>query len=160
MSWRLTPAGLGDVTTISSVVERAFDPRFGEGWSAAQLRSTMGLTGSWARLIYRDLDPLGFNLCRRAGPEAELLLVGVIPAYRGQGIGAALVQAALEAASELNIEAMFLEVRDGNQAAQQLYERAGFVAVGRRRGYYRGRNAETFDAITMRRQLKSPNSQN
>lgn len=160
MNWRLTPAGLGDITTMSNLVERAFDPRFGEGWSAAQLRSTIGLSGSWARLIYSDSEPLGFNLCRRAGPEAELLLVGVIPAYRGHGIGAALVQAAFETASEFNIEAMFLEVRDGNKAAQQLYERAGFIAVGRRRGYYRGRNAETFDAITMRRQLQSPELQN
>ncbi len=156
MTWQVTPAGLGDIATISTIVERAFDPRFGEAWSAAQLRGTLSLSGSWAQLIRDETTTLGFNLCRRAGPEAELLLVGVVPSCRGRGIGAALVQAAFDAVNGLGIETMFLEVRDGNRAAQQLYERAGFVAVGRRRDYYRGRSAETFDAITMRRQLISP----
>ncbi len=153
MNWRLVPAGLGDIATIATVVGQAFDPRYGEAWSAAQLRGTMSLSGSWAQLVSSGDSTLGFSLCRRAGPEAELLLVGVVPSYRGQGIGSALLQAAFNAAGGIGIDTMFLEVRDGNQAAQQLYERAGFVAVGRRRDYYRGRNAETFDAITMRRQL-------
>lgn len=155
MNWRLTPAGLGDIATLSAVVERAFDPRFGEAWSAAQLRGSMSLSGSWGQVIRDDGVTLGFSLCRRAATEAELLLVGVVPSHRSLGIGAALLQAAFDSASKFGIETMFLEVRDGNRAAQQLYERAGFVAVGRRRDYYRGCNAETFDAITMRRQLNS-----
>lgn len=153
MSWQLIPASLSDIATIATVVGQAFDPRYGEAWSAAQLRGTMSLSGSWAQLICEGNSTLGFSLCRRAGLEAELLLVGVVPSYRSKGIGNALLQAAFDAASGIGIDTMFLEVRDGNQAAQQLYERAGFVAVGRRRDYYRGRNAETFDAITMRRQL-------
>ena len=52
-----------------------------------------------------------------------------------------------------DLDTMFLEVRDGNTAAQQLYERSGFIGVGRRRDYYRGATAERFDAITMRRDL-------
>lgn len=154
MNWLTVSAGLGDLATISAVVERAFDPRFGEAWSAAQLRSTLSLSGSWACLLHDDGAALGFSLCRRAGPEAELLLGGVLPLHRGRGAGSALLDAAFGTASGFGIDIMFLEVRDGNHAAQQLYERAGFVAVGRRRDYYRGRNTETFDAITMRRQLK------
>ena len=155
MSWNLAAADIGDVAAISTVVERAFDPRFGEAWSAAQLRGTLSLTGSWARLVRHGDAVLGFSLCRRAGPEAELLLVAVLPSHRGLGIGGALIAAAADTALGFGIEAMFLEVRDGNSAAQQLYERAGFVAVGRRRHYYRGTSSENFDAITMRRQLGS-----
>ena len=34
------------------------------------------------------------------------------------------------------IRAVFLEVRESNDPAKRLYERAGFETVGRRTGYY------------------------
>ena len=49
------------------------------------------------------------------------------------------------------IEAVYLEVRDSNQRARQLYRSRGFEEVGRRRGYYR-RPVE--DAIVLRRTFK------
>ena len=47
---------------------------------------------------------------------------------------------------------LIAEVRDGNPALV-LYRGAGFVQVGRRRGYYRGRSGKVFDALTFKRQL-------
>lgn len=155
MSQRLSFAGVADIPVISTLVERAFDPRFGEAWSAAQLRSTLSLPGSWAQVIDAGAAAVGFSLCRRAGPEAELLLVGVTPASRGCGTATILLDAAFDTAISFGVETMFLEVRDGNSAAQRLYLRTGFVAVGRRRDYYRGHSGEAFDAITMRRQLQA-----
>ena len=46
----------------------------------------------------------------------------------------------------LRIERITLEVRDSNTAAQSLYEKLGFVRVGRRKGYYSDNNE---DAIIM-----------
>jgi ribosomal-protein-alanine N-acetyltransferase len=45
----------------------------------------------------------------------------------------------------------FLELRAGNTVAQSLYEKAGFVPVGKRRNYY---SDPVEDAVTMTAQLQ------
>ena len=79
-----------------------------------------------------------------ADEEHEVLNVLVAKQHRGKGIGFALMSALILA----NPGTFFLEVREGNVAARQLYLRSGFVDFGIRKGYYR--NPEE-DAITMRR---------
>ena len=84
--------------------------------------------------------------------------VGQIPAAhgcgaRGQGLGRRLVDDAATVAKGRGAARIFLEVRDGNDAAIGLYRSAGFLVVGRRPGYYAGMSGARFDAITMRRDL-------
>ena len=153
MTFRLTLAGANDIAAIMSVVDAAFDPGFGEAWSAAQILGSLATGTSWVRLAYdARYGPAaaGFSLCRRAGLEAELLLIGVRPSCRGRGSGAALLATAKSDAREYGTETLFLEVRDGNTAAMALYRSAGFGVIGRRRDYYRGINSMKFDAITLR----------
>ena len=149
----LARAGLAALDDIAAITAAAFDPRFGEAWSSAQLAGSLGQPGSWARIACAGGAPRGFTLCRRLVDEAELLLVAVVPPARGQGIGAALLGAACDDARGDGASALFLEMRDGNAAADALYRALGFVEVGRRRDYYRGADARRFDAITMRRDL-------
>lgn len=160
MTVRLRFADESDISSIMSVMAEAFDLRFGEAWSAAQMLSSMASANSWTRLAVIDGGTprvAGFSLCRRAGPEAELLLIGVRPTARGGGIGAALLATARVDALRAGVETMFLEVRDGNAPALALYHAGGFSEVGRRFDYYSGNVAERFDAITMRCDLnKSP----
>lgn len=81
---------------------------------------------------------------------AEILTVGVVPEARRQGIATSLMTELLAAASSRGATEVFLEVRVDNAGAQGLYERQGFVEIGRRRGYYdNGR----VDAVVMRREL-------
>ncbi|MEJ1730754.1 GNAT family N-acetyltransferase, partial [Escherichia coli] len=56
--------------------------------------------------------------------------------HRGKGYGARLIAGLMQYAANLGVQYMTLEVRQSNQAAISLYERAGFVAVGKRKGYY------------------------
>jgi ribosomal-protein-alanine N-acetyltransferase len=49
-------------------------------------------------------------------------------------------------ANRLGIQKITLEVRDSNTAARNLYEKLGFVSVGRRKRYYSDNNE---DAIIM-----------
>jgi ribosomal-protein-alanine N-acetyltransferase len=44
---------------------------------------------------------------------------------------------------------LWLEVRQGNEAAQRLYERQGFRALGRRKAYYPAAGGTREDAILM-----------
>jgi ribosomal-protein-alanine N-acetyltransferase len=80
----------------------------------------------------------GYALGVQSGDEYELLRIGVLPEYRGQGHGFALMSAFLE---ECEGNSVFLEVAAGNTAAVNLYEKCGFRETGRRRGYYNGDDA-------------------
>lgn len=64
-------------------------------------------------------------------PEREILNVAVAQPFRRMGIAAALVRHELDRGGSF-----FLEVRESNAAAQALYNKFGFIEVGRRPYYY------------------------
>jgi ribosomal-protein-alanine N-acetyltransferase len=82
--------------------------------------------------------------------DAEIMTIGVVPAWRRRGVGARLLETLLEAARAGRSRRVFLEVRTSDDGARRLYERAGFRPVGVRRGYYQPENA---DALVMRLEL-------
>jgi [ribosomal protein S18]-alanine N-acetyltransferase len=89
------------------------------------------------------------GLCSYAADQCFVQTIGVDPAYQRQGIGARLLQDLIEEAERRGCRLLDLEVRAGNDAAIAMYERFGFRAIGRRRGYYQPSGA---DAIVMRRE--------
>lgn len=95
----------------------------------------------------------GFALLRIAADEAELLTIVIAPKWRGMGMGAALLGAAIEDLLTTPVKTLFLEVEDGNAPARALYRRLGFEQVGERRGYYRKPDGAAATALVMRRAL-------
>ncbi len=63
----------------------------------------------------------------------------------GRGLGTLLVENILRMCREKGADFVSLEVRPSNVSAISLYQRLGFVEVGRRKGYYE--NGE--DALLM-----------
>jgi ribosomal-protein-alanine N-acetyltransferase len=84
--------------------------------------------------------------------EAHIATIASHPDYRRLGIGEKLLLKALEAAAREGAVRAFLEVRAGNEAAQAMYRKLGFVEDGRRKHYYKD-NGE--DAILMSIPLKA-----
>jgi ribosomal protein S18 acetylase RimI-like enzyme len=76
------------------------------------------LGAAWLRRV-----PGGWGRVREDVPE---LTLAVLPRGRGRGAGSALLTAILAGAGDVS-----LSVEDGNDRARGMYERAGFVAVGR-----------------------------
>lgn len=68
--------------------------------------------------------------------EAELLQVGVSPAFRNQGVAKTLLLECFRQLKAGEIARILLEVRAGNRAALALYQALGFAVDGRRTGYY------------------------
>ncbi|MBL8169456.1 MAG: GNAT family N-acetyltransferase [Acidobacteria bacterium] len=68
--------------------------------------------------------------------ELQIDNVAVAMTSRRRGIGNALLNAALKQAQALGACSGVLEVRAQNLAAVSLYERVGFITVGRRKRYY------------------------
>ena len=156
MTLRLVAGHAGDLDTLMGVMGDSFDPSFGEAWTRSQLAGALTGEPNFVRLLIDgDGHPLGFSLCRAAGPEVELLLVAVRPQVRRSGAGGRLLDAALADARARGALEMFLEVRDNNAAAHRLYRSRGFAEVGRRFEYYAGSGGRRFDALTMRRGLTS-----
>ncbi len=64
-------------------------------------------------------------------PEREILNLAVARRFRRRGIATALLE------EEMSRKAVFfLEVRESNTAAQQLYRKFGFMEIGYRPNYY------------------------
>jgi ribosomal protein S18 acetylase RimI-like enzyme len=73
--------------------------------------------------------------------------------WRGRGLGAALLDAALDWAGGAGAHKAFLEVWPHNEAGVALYRSRGFVEEGRKLRHYRRNNGECWDAILMGRPL-------
>jgi ribosomal-protein-alanine N-acetyltransferase len=78
--------------------------------------------------------------------EIQLVNIAVHPKERGRGLGRFLVTKMIELALSRATQRIWLEVRVSNKAARRLYEKFGFVEVGRRPKYYADNNE---DAIVM-----------
>jgi ribosomal-protein-alanine N-acetyltransferase len=152
LGYRIEAGEMADLPDVMVAMGDAFDPEYGEAWTEAQCAGVLGMPGCWL-LLARDGDtPVGFAMLRSVVDEAELLLIAVRPRYRRRGVAAALLSQAAEHARGVGIDTLHLEVRDGNPALD-LYRAAGFLQVGRRSAYYRGRTGKVFDALTFKRHL-------
>jgi RimJ/RimL family protein N-acetyltransferase len=74
-----------------------------------------------------DINP---NTSRVISPHCATMGMGILPPYRGQGIGKKLLAAALDAAKKKGILRVDLTVRATNLNAIKLYEKFGFVHEG------------------------------
>ena len=68
--------------------------------------------------------------------EAHVTNVAVDKAWRGQGVGRAIMQALMQYVANMGAQYLTLEVRRSNMVAQALYQRLGFVELGVRKRYY------------------------
>lgn len=71
--------------------------------------------------------PAGRCYLQRNAPEHLLIDLSLFPAWRGQGVGAALIRQAQADARAL-ARGMRLHVLHSNHGARRLYERLGFIA--------------------------------
>ncbi|MCH8501447.1 MAG: ribosomal protein S18-alanine N-acetyltransferase [Aliidiomarina sp.] len=128
-------------------------------WSRNTFRQSTG-AGYVIRSLYvmRQQQPtlVGYYVCHSVLDEVTLMNIAVDPDVQRQGIGRLLMDDLIARCSSVQgaLQAtVFLDVRESNHAAIQLYHAFGFDEVGRRVGYYpaqiAGECAET--AIVMAR---------
>lgn len=81
------------------------------------------------------------------GPSELGMLV--VPAWRGRGVGSALLRASIAWAREAGSHKISLQVWPHNAAAINLYRKYGFVEEGYLHRHWRRRNGELWDAVIM-----------
>ena len=72
--------------------------------------------------------------------EIHIATIATHPDYRQQGIGKELLLHTLRSAKEEGAITSFLEVRESNDVALEMYRKFGYVESGRREGYYKDNN--------------------
>ncbi|MBD5804214.1 ribosomal-protein-alanine N-acetyltransferase [Azoarcus sp. Aa7] len=97
--------------------------------------------------------PVAYAVMLTVIDEAHLLNISVARTVQRRGIGGKLLEYLSSEALRAGATQFFLEVRPSNTTALALYERHGFVAIGRRKGYYPASGGQREDAIVMRREL-------
>lgn len=145
----LTHADVPDLDRLERELFRA------GAWSRSALAEELDGPGRW---YVAAQDPVSGALAGYAGlwfdgVDAQVMTIGTAVAHQGRGVGAALLGALLARACDVGAAHVYLEVRVDNDPALRLYERAGFVRMGRRRGYYQ---PENIDAWTMSLDLGGP----
>jgi [ribosomal protein S18]-alanine N-acetyltransferase len=147
------PVNEVSLPAIVAVVDRSFPADSSERWRPRDIAATLALSGSGALLVQDNADPIGFALWRSVLDETELLLLAVVPPWRRHGIGSRLLARLMDDLCAQDQTELFLEVRERNNPARALYNRHGFVIIGRRARYYLGSGGVFEDALTMRRSL-------
>jgi ribosomal-protein-alanine N-acetyltransferase len=135
---RLTYA---DLPWVVSIERRAF----GTPWSLAMFVLELSKASGIPLTAMRGDRMEGYLICSRYDTVWHVMNVAVDDRLRRRGTATALLEH-LFATADRPGERYTLEVRSSNDAAIALYERFGFEAAGRRRGYYHD-NRE--DAVIM-----------
>lgn len=144
--YRIRPASLADVPSLAEL-ERVC---FSDPWTAAGIRETIQYETARA-FVAEDQDAIvGYVMARISGEEGEILDLAVRPELRRRGIGRQLLLSVWNALGNEGVRELYLEVRESNRAAIELYRGHGFRPVGLRPRYYRN-PAE--DAIVLRAAL-------
>ena len=124
----LTPARPEHIPAIAAMEEALFsDP-----WPSDMLARMMpNIT-----VALEDGVPAGYIVFSSVLDEGSVDNIAVSPPFRRRGLADALLTDALDRGRAAGLSVVHLEVRDSNAPAVALYEKHGFKAVGRRRGYY------------------------
>ena len=92
---------------------------------------------------------VGFAICNVVLDEATLFNIAVDPTEQGKGYGKVLLQGLIEELGKKGVLTLWLEVRESNTKAQQLYIQLGFNEVTIRKHYYPLPDGKKENAIVM-----------
>ncbi|MGZ4689019.1 MAG: ribosomal protein S18-alanine N-acetyltransferase [Acidimicrobiia bacterium] len=116
-------------------------------WTMSLFLSELGLRGTRAYFVAKiGRDVVGYAGLMVTVDEGHVTTIAVDPAWHRHQIGTRLLLAVSHEAIAREVDALTLEVRVSNTAAQAMYEQFGFSSVGVRKGYYAETNE---DALVM-----------
>lgn len=122
---------------------------FSDPWSERSIASELSNPLScW--IVAMDGDDLaGYVGSQSVMGWSDMMNLAVAPAYRRKGVAEQLVNTLIAHLRQQSVTCLTLEVRVSNIPAISLYEKLGFVQVGRRPNYY---HAPKEDALILRKE--------
>ncbi len=131
-SYLIEPAGIRDLGALRHVEQVCFPL---DAWPLLDLIGVLTFPGVVRLKATCNGQMVGFIAGDLRSDEdlAWIATVGVLPEYRGRGIGAALLEAC---EGRIPLKTIRLCVRRNNDTAIRLYERFGYVKLGEWIRYY------------------------
>lgn len=122
----------GHVAAVADLEKLCFSEPWSEKSVASELENPLSL---W--LVAAEGEKvLGYVGSQSVLGEADMMNLAVVPEARRRGIGEKLVLALVDALRAKEVHSLTLEVRASNEGAKALYEKLGFMEVGKRPNYY------------------------
>ena len=143
------PATLRDAPRLAQLHGASFH----RGWGEGEFESMLTERNTLVQRLRLGRRTIGFAVSRMAADEAEILSIAIDDGYRGRGLSRDFLLTHLGHLAGRGVRTIFLEVEENNQPAIKLYERSGFIVVGRRERYYQQAGGEQLNALLMRRDL-------
>ncbi len=144
----LRPATESEAKILTAIHQECF-PTY---WSINSFNDFFSVDGTLA-LLAENPHAVGMMVYRLHHEQADIITIAVRPACRRRGIARALLAQAMQTMASRGVNAIFLDVEDGNVAALQLYETHGFTVINRRKHYYKQKDGSFTDALVMTRKL-------
>lgn len=116
-----------------AAIEKA---NFSVPWSLESFRESMKLEHTIYLVAEEEENIMGYCGMYRVFNEGEIVNVAVAEAYRRKKVALRLLKQLFIESSELKVDNFFLEVRESNQPAIQLYKKLGFTEAGIRKNFY------------------------
>lgn len=124
-----------DFKSIENVLQTEFD----EFWTPSILKSELESSLSKYIVAKNEDEVVGFAGIIILPDDVEITNIVTKKNERKKGIGKLLLDKLIQMAFELKKD-ISLEVNEENDAAINLYKKAGFEEVGIRKKYYNGKN--------------------
>lgn len=119
---------------------------FTKPWTLDALLHEVQYADAHFEVAVIDDNVVGFCILRHLSVDGEIINFAVKKEYRRCGVGDSLLKSLINYADENNLESIFLEVRQSNEPAINLYKKQGFFEIGIRKNYY---DKPIENAITM-----------
>ena len=133
---KIRPMTVSDIPFLVSAREK-----FPDAWDEKMLLSAFK-AGNFFGFVAEDGVPKGFITYSVNVDTADMQDLFVEEDCRKKGVGCALVSAFIESAKLRGLKKLFLEVRENNAPAINLYKKSGFTSISIRKKYYSdGENA-------------------
>jgi len=141
----LQPMTVGDLQAVVAIEVAAYD----FPWTRGNFIDSLA-AGYLARLL-RSTDGalIGYFVAMKGVDEMHLLNLTVAPAEQGRGHARHMLDELVSLCRLQAADRLWLEVRESNARARELYLRYGFRYIGARRGYYPAMHGKREDASVM-----------
>lgn len=140
----LRPMGVADLDAVASTEDSAYS----HPWTRGNFIDSLA-AGYHAQVLEEPgVALVGYFVAMAGADEMHLLNITVAPAWQERGHGGLLLETVRKLTVQAGFASLWLEVRESNQRARDIYLRRGFAVVGRRRDYYPARPGRE-DALVM-----------
>ena len=105
-------------------------------WSKEQIKESFQNKNNLAIGTFNQDELIGYCFMLIAQTEAEILNIATDINFQRKGLGETLLKECFERLKSQKVKNLFLEVRQSNHAAKNLYSKIGFKTIGIRKNYY------------------------